>query len=126
MLTSDEKEFDSLLEAFIGMATNRRKHSMAEMEGMMRLLEEEGWEKEETLPTGWMISRTRGDSLFQLLSREGLVFQTLYEAQEWMEERGKDEYSGSELMALEQLCLAQVEAYLSSRNILSADLDSSG
>ena len=126
VLTSDEKEFDSLLEAFIWMATNRRKHSMAEMEGMMRLLEEEGWEKEETLPTGWMISRTRGDSLFQLLSREGLVFQTLYEAQEWMEERGKDEYSGSELMALEQLCLAQVEAYLSSRNILSADLDSSG
>ena len=90
------------------------------------MLEEEGWEKEETLPTGWMISRTIGDSLFQLLSREGLVFQTLYEAQEWMEERGKDEYSGSELMALEQLCLAQVEAYLSSRNILSADLDSSG
>ena len=125
VLTVDGRQFDSLLEAFINMATNRRKYSMAEMEGMLGLLEEEGWERDETLPMGWLISRSRGDSLFQLLSREGLVFQTLYEAQEWMEERGKDEYPGSELVALEQLCLAHVEAYLSTRNTTLADLDSS-
>ena len=98
---------------------------MAEMESMLGLLEEEGWEREETLPVGWLISRHRGDSLFQLLSREGLVFQTLYEAQEWMEEKGKEEYPGSELVALEQLCLAEVEAYLSTRNTTFSDLDSS-
>ena len=125
VLTVDGRQFDSLLEAFISMATNRRKHSMAEMEGMLGLLEEEGWERDETLPMGWLISRSRGDSLFQLLSREGLVFQTLYEAQEWMEERGKEEYPGSELVALEQLCLAHVEAYLSTRNTTFSDLDSS-
>ena len=125
VLTVDGRQFDSLLEAFISMAANRRKFSMAEMEGLLRLLEEEGWERDETLPMGWLISRSRGDSLFQLLSREGLVFQTLYEAQEWMEERGKEEYPGSEHVALEQLCLAHVEAYLSTRNTTFADLDSS-
>ena len=125
VITSDGRQYDSLLEAFTSMATNRRKHSMAEMESMLGLLEEEGWEREETLPIGWLISRHRGDSLFQLLSREGLVFQTLYEAQEWMEEKGKEEYPGSELVALEQLCLAEVEAYLSTRNTTFSDLDSS-
>ena len=34
-------------------------------------------EENENLPSGWMIIRNRGDNLFELLSREGIVYQTL-------------------------------------------------
>ena len=95
--TPEGRQFDSLLEAYTAMADNRRKHTMGEMEGMRRLLGEEGWEEVAGLPWGWLMARARGDSLFQLVSREGRVFETLYEAQEWMEGRGAREYPGDQV-----------------------------
>ena len=63
-----------------------------------------------------LIQRASCMIALQLLTREGRVFSTLYETQDWMEGRGEEQYPSEQLQHLERLCLAMVEAYLATRN----------
>ena len=65
------------------------------------------------LPRGWMMIKSRGDNLFELLSKEGVLYQTLDEAVNHLRSTG--DYSQAEEEKLEELCLSLVEEYLSSK-----------
>jgi len=105
--------YDSILEAYNAMIELKINHS--DLVKVMTKLKEEGFEENENLPSGWMIIRNRGDNLFELLSREGIVYQTLDSAMASINENSH--YSDEERLNLENLCLDIVEEYMQSRTI---------
>ena len=113
--TPQGERLGSLGEAFVRISESQGWQSREEVEGMSRLLSEEGWESSDKLPQGWLICRRKGDLLFQLLTREGRMFDTLHSAQEWMGEKGDEEYTMGEQQELEKLCLDEVKTYLATR-----------
>jgi len=82
---------------------------------MKTKLSEGVFEEDEKLPAGWRIVRNRRENLFELMSREGIMYLTLNAAQEFME--GSDEYDDKHVLNMEDLCMGEVEAYLNNRVI---------
>ena len=117
IMTSDQEEFDSFLSAFICMANNQDRFKGRDIDQLKAKLVEEGWEDDEKLPPGWKISRIVGDNLFVLLSNEGVLYQTLDAAQEFLEV--SDKYDETNVLAMEELCMGLVEEYVSKMNIRS-------
>jgi len=115
VMTPDQEEFESILTAFIYMMSNQDVFEEGDIFKMKAKLEIEGFEENNKLPAGWRIIRNRGENLFELLSREGALYQTLTAAQEFME-TSKD-YDDKHVLDLEELCLAEVEVYLNNRVI---------
>ena len=76
---------------------------------------EEYWEDDDKLPDGWKISRNLGNNIFVLLSREGILYQTLDTAQEFIAEN--DEYDDTDALNIEELCFQLVETYVSEMNV---------
>lgn len=111
--SAEGMEFDSVLDGFLALAAGGR--SRKDLPGMRRLLVKEGWEEGQSLPEGWLVARSRGDDLFQLLSREGKLFRSLFEAQAWMEREGEVAYPEAAVLGLEELCMALVREYLTTR-----------
>ena len=87
-------------------------YALSELSNMKEKLREEGFEEHDNLPEGWMIIRNRGDNLFELLSRDGVVYQTLDSALAQMDDIN---YNHQEKVNLENLCLDLVEEYLSGK-----------
>ena len=115
VMTSDQEEFDSVCTAFIYMMNNQALFKEEDLFKMKAKLSEEGFEDNEKLPSGWRIIRNRGENLFELLSREGVLYQTLNAAQEFMED--SEAYDEKHALEIEELCMAEVEAYLNNRVI---------
>ena len=99
--------YQDILEAYSAMIGDG--YSPRELSKMKIKLQEEGFEEHARLPVGWMIVRNRGDNLFELLSREGVVYQTLDTALLHMDDLN---YTDQERSELENLCLDLVEEYL--------------
>ena len=106
--------YDSILEAYNAMI-----HGMDEsypqhiLDNVKLKLRQEGFEEHDRLPPGWLIIRNRGDNLFELLSREGTVYQTMDSA--LIEMADTEQYTEQEREQLEVLCLDLVEEYLTSK-----------
>ena len=110
LMSQDQQEFDSVLSAFLHLVKENAEDIVLE-KFRMKLLEE-GWEENKELPNGWLITKTRGESLFELLSREGVLHQTLDGAHAFMESAGEEEYSGEDRLGVEEVCMEIVEVYL--------------
>ena len=102
--------YDSILEAY--NAIIRENHPQSVLDNVKLKLRQEGFEEHEQLPPGWLIIRHRGDNLFELLSREGTVFQTLDSA---LTEMAHPHYTDRDREQLETLCLDLVEEYLTTK-----------
>ena len=72
---------------------------------------EEGFEENEKPIAVWRIIR-KGENLLDLKSRKGagVLYQTLNLAQEFMED--SEGYNDKHVIEMEELCMADVEAYL--------------
>ena len=106
--------YDSILEAYNAMIHGMDESYPPEtLERVKQKLRQEGFEEHDQLPPGWLIIRNRGDNLFELLSREGTVYQTLDSA--LIEMADTAEYTEKEREELEVLCLDLVEEYLSTK-----------
>ena len=103
-------QYNGILEAYSAMIGGG--YALSELSNMKIKLREEGFEEHANLPEGWMIIRNRGDNLFELLSRDGVVYQTLDSALAQMDDLN---YSHQEKVNLENLCLDLVEEYLSGK-----------
>jgi len=115
VMSPEQEEFDSIFMAFIHMVNNEDLFREEDIFKMKAKLSEEGFEENEKLPAGWRIIRNRGENLFELLSREGVLYQTLNAAQEFMED--SEVYDDKHVLEMEELCMAEVEAYLNNRVI---------
>ena len=115
LMTPDQEEFDSISTAFLYMMSNQDVFEDGDILKMKAKLFEEGFEENDRLPGGWKIIRNRGGNLFELLSREGILYQTLESAQEFME--NSEDYDEKHILDLEDLCMAEVESYLNNRVI---------
>jgi len=115
IMTSDQEIFDSICSAYIFMMNNKALFKEEDLFKMKAKLSVEGFEENERLPAGWRIIRNRGENLFELLSREGVLYQTLNAAQEFMEDN--EAYDEKHALEIEELCMAEVEAYLNNRVI---------
>ena len=103
--------YNSILEAYNAMVSDNLPADV--LEKMKLKLREEGFESSESLPRGWLIIKNRGENLFELLSRDGVVYSTLDSA---LASMSSDlEYSDNERLDLENLCLDIVEEYLNNR-----------
>ena len=100
--------YDSILEAYGAMI--KEGYRKSDLSKVMIKLREEGFEEHDNLPSGWLIIKNRGDNLFELLSREGVVYNTLDSALEQMSDAS--EYTDQDRLDLENLCLDLVEQYL--------------
>ena len=109
----DETIFDSVMAAFASMVQQPHLYSTSVLDNVKIKLREEGFEENSSLPRGWMMIKSRGDNLFELLSKEGVLYQTLDEAVNHLRSTG--DYSQAEEEKLEELCLSLVEEYLSSK-----------
>ena len=109
----DGKIFDSVMSAFVDMVQQDNLYSTSVLHKVKIKLREEGFEENSNLPEGWMMIKNRGDNLFELLSREGVLHQTLDAAVNDL--RGKRDYSEQEEQKLEELCLTLVEEYLANK-----------
>ena len=105
--------FDSFLSAFIYSIS--MKELADDISRLKNNLAVEGFVKDEKLPDGWLISRGQRGQIFEILSTEGRLFLTLNDAQEYMEEAGS-EYNDQNVLELEELCMEEVEIYLSSKS----------
>ena len=103
-------QYNGILEAYSAMIGGG--YALSELSNMKIKLREEGFEEHANLPEGWMIIRNRGDNLFELLSRDGVVYQTLDSALAQMDDIN---YNHQEKVNLENLCLDLVEEYLSGK-----------
>jgi len=119
ILSNDKKEFESIFDAYIHMVGNQGMFTEEEIQNMRDKLYDEGFEENVKLPDGWRIIRNRGENLFQILSREGILYQTLYDAQLFMEE--DDNYDDVNIVDIEELCMAEVTTYLCERGLLNTD-----
>jgi len=115
LMTPDQEEFDSISTAFLYMMSNQDVFEDGDILKMKAKLFEEGFEENDRLPGDWKIIRNRGGNLFELLSREGILYQTLESAQEFME--NSEDYDDKHILDLEDLCMAEVESYLNNRVI---------
>ena len=115
VMSPDQEEFDSIFSAFVYMANNRNVFKEEDVFKMKTKLSMEGFVEDEKLPAGWRIVRNRRENLFELMSREGVLYLTLNAAQEFME--GRDEYDDKHVLDMEDLCMGEVEAYLNNRVI---------
>jgi len=115
LMTADEEEFESIFTTYIHMVENRDSFEEEEIYKIQEKLKEEGFEENRKLPPGWRIIRNRGDNLFELLSKEGFLFATLNAALSFME--GSVAYNEGHLLGVEELCMAEVEAYLNKRAV---------
>eukprot|EP00092_Neocalanus_flemingeri_P015646 GFUD01016935.1.p1 GENE.GFUD01016935.1~~GFUD01016935.1.p1 ORF type:complete len:409 (-),score=87.94 GFUD01016935.1:7-1233(-) len=115
VISPDEEIFDSFLNAYIHMAMNQETYENTDIDKMKACLTEEGWDNDQKLPSGWKISRNAGDNIFVLLSKEGVFYQTLDAAHEFMED--SDEYDETDVLNVEELCMGILEAYVSEMNI---------
>ena len=113
LITPDQEEFDSISTAFLYMMSNQDIFEDGDILKMKTKLFEEGFEENDKLPGGWRIIRNRGGNLFELLSKEGILYQTLESAQEFMER--SEDYEDKHVLDLEDLCMAEVESYLNNR-----------
>ena len=109
----DDQIFDSVMAAFVEMVQRPNLYSSSVLSKVKIKLREEGFENNDRLPEGWMIIKNRGDNLFELLSKEGILYQTLNEALNDLR-AGKD-YSEQVEQKLEDLCLTLVEEYLTKK-----------
>ena len=103
-------QYNGILEVYSAMIGGG--YALSELSNMKIKLREEGFEEHANLPEGWMIIRNRGDNLFELLSRDGVVYQTLDSALAQMDDIN---YNHQEKVNLENLCLDLVEEYLSGK-----------
>ena len=103
--------YNSILEAFNSMVVDNYPQEI--LERMKGKLIEEGFEEHSELPAGWLIIRNRGENLFELLSRDGSVYQTLDSALAAMTDVLS--YSDKERLSLENLCFDLVEEYLNNK-----------
>ena len=62
-----------------------------------------------------MIVRGSRGHLFEILSREGVLFQTLNDAQDFLE--ASPNYNDEDILHLEDLCMAEVEKYVNSKSV---------
>ena len=106
----DGNIFDSVMSAFAAMVQQPHLYSSAVLNKVKIKLREEGFEENNNLPEGWMIIKNRGDNLFELLSKEGVLYQTLDQAVNDL--KSKIDYSERDGEKLEELCLSLVEEYL--------------
>ena len=109
----DDQIFDSVMAAFVEMVQQPNLYSSSVLNKVKMKLREEGFENNDRLPEGWMIIKNRGDNLFELLSKEGILYQTLNEALTDLR-AGKD-HSEQVEQRLEELCLTLVEEYLTKK-----------
>ena len=112
VMSSSGQIFDSFLSAFISSTT--RAMESDDIVKLKSKLSEEGFVKDERLPDGWLISRSRRGQLFEILSSEGRLFLTLDAAQEYME--ASSSYSDQNILELEELCMEEVEIYMKSKS----------
>jgi len=107
--------FHSFLSAFIYVISRAEAEAEAEADvaKLKSKLSEEGFLEDEKLPEGWLISRSQREQVFELLSREGVLFLTLNSAQDYMEASSR--YTDQDILQLEELCMEQVEIYLSTK-----------
>jgi len=121
LMTPDQEEFDSIFTAFTYMMSNQDIFDDADIFKIKAKLCEEGFEENDKLPAGWRIIRNRGGNLFELLSREGVLYQTLESAQEFME--SSEDYDDKHALELEDLCMTQIESYLNNRVVTSPGVE---
>lgn len=106
--------YDSILEAYNAMIHGMDESYPQQILDKVKVkLRQEGFEEHDQLPPGWLIIRNRGDNLFELLSREGTVYQTMDSA--LIEMADTAQYTEREREQLEGLCLDIVEEYLSTK-----------
>ena len=125
VMSPDQEEFDSILTAFLYMMNNQSLFSKKDLLLMKSKLSEEGFQSNPKLPPGWLIAKNRGENIFELLSREGTLYLTLNSALDFM--GNNNIYNEEHILDIEELCMAEVETYLSSRNVTNSlgKLDSS-
>jgi len=115
IISSSLEEFDNFLSVFIYMSSNSEDYTEYQINQVEAKLSEEGWEKHDKLPSGWRVSKDIGDNIFVLLSKEGMLYQSLDDAQDFL--KTSDKYDEVNALNLEDLCMNFVEQYVEMINI---------
>ena len=115
IMSPDGDIFDNFLSAYIHVISQEDSFSKEDVLKMKKKLIGEGFMEDYQLPKGWLIVRGSRGHLFEILSREGVLFQTLNDAQDFLE--ASPNYNDADILHLEDLCMAEVEKYVNSKNV---------
>jgi len=120
--------FDSILAAFLFVQNGFQFGEEFTNEDIYKMkikLKSEGFVESAGIPSGWLICRNSRGNLFELISREGHLHDTLESAMNFMmSEVGEDAgYSDVDILKLEEFCMNEVELYVSSRGLNTTKLE---
>ena len=115
IMSPDGDIFDNFLSAYIHVISQEDSFSKEDVLKMKKKLIGEGFMEDYQLPKGWLIVRGSRGHLFEIFSREGVLFQTLNDAQDFLE--ASPNYNDADILHLEDLCMAEVEKYVNSKNV---------
>jgi len=107
--------FDNYLSAYIHVISQEETFNTEDVNKMKKKLSVEGFTEDYQLPKDWLIVRGSRGHLFEILSREGVLFQTLNDAQDFLE--ASPNYNDEDILHLEDLCMAEVEKYVNSKSV---------
>ena len=82
IMSSDGKIFENYLSAYLHMLSEDKRDEIVDTSKVLEKLADEGFVEDSLLPKGWLIARNSRGQLFEILSAEGVLFQTLDDAQD--------------------------------------------
>jgi len=115
IMSSDGKIFENYLSAYLQMLSEDKRDEIVDSSKVLEKLADEGFLDDALLPKGWLIARNSRGLLFEILSSEGVLFQTLDDAQEFLEMSSS--YGPRDCLLLEDLCMAEIEKYVKRKEL---------
>jgi len=115
IMSSDGKIFENYLSAYLHMLSEDKRDEIVDTSKVLEKLADEGFVEDSLLPKGWLIARNSRGQLFEILSAEGVLFQTLDDAQEFLEM--SETYGPRDSLLLEDLCMEEIEKYVKRKEL---------